>query len=173
MALVKCKECGTDVSTKATACPKCGAKMQAGTSVWGVLKIILLLVIAAPVLSFCYALSKVGDTTRRTTSTPSAPQLELVSFICDQNSIGATVEGQVKNISGAAIDGVWVVASFYTKEGKHLGSDSSVIEFQPILPGQTSPFRATGPRNPTYAKCGIDGFKTTFGPMIPTKMPKG
>ena len=25
MALIKCKECGADVSTSATACPKCGA----------------------------------------------------------------------------------------------------------------------------------------------------
>lgn len=27
MALIKCKECGNDVSTKAEACPKCGAKV--------------------------------------------------------------------------------------------------------------------------------------------------
>ena len=27
MALVACKECGTEVSTKAMACPKCGAKV--------------------------------------------------------------------------------------------------------------------------------------------------
>ncbi|MBS4038925.1 MAG: zinc-ribbon domain-containing protein [Hydrogenophaga sp.] len=26
MALVKCKDCGTDVSNDATACPKCGAR---------------------------------------------------------------------------------------------------------------------------------------------------
>lgn len=29
MALIKCKECGTDVSSKAEACPKCGAKVKA------------------------------------------------------------------------------------------------------------------------------------------------
>ncbi len=28
MALVSCKECGTEVSTKAAACPKCGAKVK-------------------------------------------------------------------------------------------------------------------------------------------------
>lgn len=28
MALVKCKECGTDISTDAKACPKCGAKQR-------------------------------------------------------------------------------------------------------------------------------------------------
>lgn len=28
MALIKCKECGNNVSTKADACPKCGAKLK-------------------------------------------------------------------------------------------------------------------------------------------------
>ena len=32
MALVKCKECGHEVSTKAKACPKCGAEQPKGTS---------------------------------------------------------------------------------------------------------------------------------------------
>lgn len=32
MAITKCKECGGEVSTKADACPKCGAKMPARTS---------------------------------------------------------------------------------------------------------------------------------------------
>lgn len=27
MALIACKECGTEVSSKASACPKCGAKV--------------------------------------------------------------------------------------------------------------------------------------------------
>ena len=30
MALVKCKECGSKVSTKAAACPQCGAKISKG-----------------------------------------------------------------------------------------------------------------------------------------------
>lgn len=29
MALIKCKECGTDVSSKAESCPKCGARVAA------------------------------------------------------------------------------------------------------------------------------------------------
>lgn len=43
MALVKCKECGEDVSTKAKACPKCGAKAPKKTSLftWFVLIFIL------------------------------------------------------------------------------------------------------------------------------------
>lgn len=43
MALVKCKECGEDVSTSAKACPKCGAPPPKGTSLgaWFVLFLII------------------------------------------------------------------------------------------------------------------------------------
>jgi|SRR5690554_2059475 len=34
MALVKCKECGSEVSTKAKVCPKCGAKAPKKTSLF-------------------------------------------------------------------------------------------------------------------------------------------
>lgn len=43
MALVKCKECGEQVSTKAKNCPKCGAKAPKKTSpvTWAVLGLII------------------------------------------------------------------------------------------------------------------------------------
>lgn len=34
MAMVKCKECGAEVSNKAAACPKCGAAMPKRTKWW-------------------------------------------------------------------------------------------------------------------------------------------
>ena len=34
MALTKCKECGTEISTKAEQCPKCGAKGKKKTSLF-------------------------------------------------------------------------------------------------------------------------------------------
>lgn len=44
MALVKCKECGEEVSNKAKSCPKCGAKAPKKTSLltWLVLSLIIL-----------------------------------------------------------------------------------------------------------------------------------
>jgi hypothetical protein len=49
MALVKCKECGEEVSTKAKTCPKCGAKAPRKTSLftWLVLFFIVFIVYAA------------------------------------------------------------------------------------------------------------------------------
>lgn len=49
MALIKCKECGTEVSSKAKTCPKCGAKPTKKTSLitWFVLILIVYLVYAS------------------------------------------------------------------------------------------------------------------------------
>lgn len=41
MALVKCKECGNEVSTKAKRCPRCGAKVPKGIGVFGILMMVL------------------------------------------------------------------------------------------------------------------------------------
>lgn len=66
MALVKCKECNEEVSTKAKSCPKCGAKTPKKTSLftWLVLIIIVL---------FLYSASKTptSNTANVTTSTKS------------------------------------------------------------------------------------------------------
>lgn len=41
MALIKCKECGNDVSTKADSCPKCGAKLKVASGCFvGLFKLI-------------------------------------------------------------------------------------------------------------------------------------
>lgn len=49
MALVKCKECGNEVSTTAKSCPKCGAKPRKRTSLvtWVVLAFVIFVIYAA------------------------------------------------------------------------------------------------------------------------------
>lgn len=45
MAIVKCRECGNEISTTAKSCPKCGAKMPKRTSVitWVIAGVMMLL----------------------------------------------------------------------------------------------------------------------------------
>lgn len=54
MAIIKCKECGGKVSTKATACPSCGAKIGQGKSFFAELfgGIVSLIVLGAMALVF-------------------------------------------------------------------------------------------------------------------------
>jgi nitrate reductase NapE component len=49
MAIKKCKECGKGVSTKATACPNCGARLTSGFSILRVLLLVLSIVVLLPV----------------------------------------------------------------------------------------------------------------------------
>ncbi len=61
MALIKCTECGTPVSTKANACPKCGASLKDKTSRLGCIGkgilILLLLGVTGNLLNFCTGMS--------------------------------------------------------------------------------------------------------------------
>lgn len=54
MALMKCKECGGKVSTKAAACPSCGAKIGQGKSFFAELfgGIVSLIILGAMALVF-------------------------------------------------------------------------------------------------------------------------
>jgi len=64
MALTKCKECGTEVSKSATACPKCGAPLKKKTSLFTWLVIIGIVLI---VIGFVSQPSKEEKTDLRTT----------------------------------------------------------------------------------------------------------
>ena len=77
----------------------------------------------------------------------------------------AIVEGQVKNVSSQSIDNIEAIVEFYTKDGTFITSDSSVIEYRPLLPGQTSPFKVYATWNPAMGTAKIN-FKTLFGGLI-------
>lgn len=57
MALIKCKECGNEISTKAEACPKCGAKVAQNAGCGTVFGAIFLGVILIVVLSSMFGSS--------------------------------------------------------------------------------------------------------------------
>ena len=48
MAIKKCEECGRGVSTEATACPNCGAKLSSNFSILRVLLLVFSIVVLLP-----------------------------------------------------------------------------------------------------------------------------
>jgi len=54
------------------------------------------------------------------------------------------------------------VGEFRTKDGTLVKSEDSIIEYNPILPGQTSPFETGGTDNPAITNCNLS-FKNLFG----------
>ena len=110
--------------------------------------------------------------TARATTAPTAPtpppeptnQLTLISSKGYESDGGGyhIVEGQVKNISNQSLKNVKVVATWLDKNGGFIKSDDAIVEYNPILPGQTSPFKTMSSTNPAMSKYTVE-FKTLFG----------
>jgi hypothetical protein len=94
------------------------------------------------------------------------PQLELVRFNWSIEYGYAILEGQVRNISPRALQNVAAVASFYDTSGGFIGSADALIDYNPILPGQTSPFKVMRTENPAMKKAGVE-FKYLMRGTIP------
>jgi RNA polymerase subunit RPABC4/transcription elongation factor Spt4 len=65
MALVKCKECGEEVSTKAKICPKCGAKAPKKTSIFTWLILVFIIVVV-------YSVNQNPTSTSKNSASPTA-----------------------------------------------------------------------------------------------------
>lgn len=77
----------------------------------------------------------------------------------------ATVEGQVGNLTSRKLENVQAVANFYADDGTFIASDSVLIEYNPIMPGQVSPFEVIQKHNPLMKKASIS-FKQMFGTAL-------
>jgi DNA-directed RNA polymerase subunit RPC12/RpoP len=92
---------------------------------------------------------------------PGPPQLILEDWNWSEQHGYAIAEGEVTNVSSEALEHVQAVVSFYTAEGRFVKSATAIVELDPILPGQTSPFRAGTSSNPA-----IDHAKINFDRLL-------
>jgi len=96
---------------------------------------------------------------------PSEPEydLELLSSSGIEKSTGyLIVSGEVKNVSGHSLRRVAAVSTWYAKDGTMVTSDSAVTEYDPVLDGQTSPFKTIASPNPAAQKY-VVAFKVLGG----------
>jgi hypothetical protein len=98
---------------------------------------------------------------------PPAEPLALISLTDEVSGGGgyATVEGEVENISEVPLAHVAAVATWYDLAGGFIRSDTALIAYNPILPGQRSPYRVISVHKPGMAKYSIT-FKSTLGGTI-------
>lgn len=115
-------------------------------------------------------------------STPSQPErgsesseqdtstfkLELLSSTATREYDFIIVEGEVKNICTENLEHVQVVVRFYTSDGDFVKSEDALIKYDPILAGQTSPWKIIATDNPEIKKYIVE-FKEFLGGTIPTK----
>jgi hypothetical protein len=180
-AAIVCKHCNRDlapVPQPLTAAPA-GVVDEQARKRRGCLRLIF---VAAVVGALCLlglivlglALSGVGDrapsSSNRSTAPSSANKLALLSSRGYESDGGGyhIVEGEVMNISGQSLDRISVVTTWYDIGGGFITSDDAMIEYDPILPGQTSPFKTMSRTNPAMSKYSVT-FKRLFGGPIPTE----
>ena len=73
MALIKCKECGKEVSKKAETCPNCGAPLKKKTTQYGCGTLILLGIVTF-ILIGVFSSNDKSTTDTSTTSTPKSQE---------------------------------------------------------------------------------------------------
>jgi hypothetical protein len=165
-----CPHCRKEVDIMASRCPHCHGKIY----VWTTNKKVIAGI--AIFLFFLYILSYGDGTSTNSSSSQSTvnpiinntPQLELISYSCYQESGYFQITGQVKNISNQSLKNVEVVGTAYTKDGQFVNSEDFLIEYNPILVGQKSPFKVMMTNNPEMKKCNVN-FKYLMGGTINTK----
>jgi len=88
----------------------------------------------------------------------SAPRLQVLAKRGYESESGGYyyVEGQVKNITNQPIDRLRIVATWFTKDGTFITTDQAMIDYDPLMPGQTSPFKTITRGNPQMSKFSIE-----------------
>jgi len=93
--------------------------------------------------------------------------LELISSRWSHEYGYATYEGQVKNISDSRLKNVQAVVTWSDKNHNFITSDSALIDYNPIMPGQTSPFKVMATFNPAMHYARVE-FSFLMGGKIKT-----
>lgn len=96
---------------------------------------------------------------------PEAPKLEVQSWSWGEVYDYAIAEGKVKNISSEPLKNVEAVLEVADKNGNFISSEGALIEYDPLLPGQSSPFKVHVRWNPAMQKASL-GFKELMGSSI-------
>jgi hypothetical protein len=111
MALIKCKECGTEVSSKAVACPKCGAQVAKKSIGCGTIIVVLVLglIIIAAFSSIFSSGTKNGTSPSNTqavsTPTPTIPGSQWRYYnVDDEMGKGTIYQAQVSSTNTVNFD---------------------------------------------------------------------
>jgi len=79
----------------------------------------------------------------------------------------AVAEGQITNTSRESLENVTAVVTFKTKGGGFITSSDALVDFNPLLPGQTSPWKVMATWNPAMGTASVQ-FKKLFGGKLTT-----
>ncbi len=114
--------------------------------------------------------SSSGPLSTGVSSSLASYQLEMVSWRCSKEGGYVRVNGEVRNISSEVLEDVEVVGSFRSADGTLVKSGSATIDFNPLLPGQSSAFEARAEDDPAVSDCNVI-FRKLGGEEIRARIP--
>ena len=91
--------------------------------------------------------------------------LKLLNWNWNSEHGYATAKGEVKNITNKRLKNIQALVSWYNANGDFITSDGAIIEYNILMPGQTSPFKVMERFNPQMKEAKIE-FKFLFGRQI-------
>lgn len=165
----KCKHCLEQVPKKATKCKHCGGNLGSWINNHPIIVIAIILLIV-----FLYNSSKDINSSSYTSSSSvnSAPILQVKSFKNYKQYDYAYIVGEVENISNKKLLNVKVLGVYYDENKEIIKTDSALIEYDPLLPKQISPFKVMTRDNPAIESAAVT-FQFLDGQLIPTKQING
>lgn len=97
------------------------------------------------------------------------PEIRLVSSRNEFSPGGEYLEifGQVENLTGRPIENLEAVGAIYDAAGQLIRTDDALVEYNPVMPGQTSPFHIMIRWNPLAKSSGVQ-FKRLGGGVVET-----
>ncbi len=95
----------------------------------------------------------------------SGPSILIRSYRCHNEYGYMHSEGLIENISDTNIENLEAVATYFTSTDTFITSDGALIEYDPIMPGQKSPFKVLTRYNPAISNCRI-AFKQLSGGAV-------
>ena len=142
MALINCKECGAQVSTQASSCPGCGAKVKKPTSkfTWVVLGIIILGIIGA----MAGGENNGGSSSGTPTLSPKEQALQNLEFNFDWSKGGfesiMMIDMTIKNNGDKDIKDFTVECEHSSNSGTKIDSNKREV-YEIIKAGETRTFK--------------------------------
>lgn len=95
-------------------------------------------------------------------------ELELQDWSWSSSYGFVKAAGRVKNVSGKRLENVTVVVTFESEKGEFISKTDGLVDFNPLLPDQTSTFEAIGTYNPEMKRAYI-AFAFLWGRQIPCR----
>lgn len=129
MALIKCKECGNEISTKAEACPKCGAKIKSSGFGTRILKGIAIFFLGSFILGIFASISNSVNGTPGAQNQaigipdPSSEDFTVSNLHIKNDGIGnGVIAGTITNNTSKSFSYAQVEINLYDKSGAQVGS---------------------------------------------------